>query len=71
VAVVLKKRNPTNHCQLVCCSPKFRRNKLKGGTDMLKTFTVAAIAISVSAGLAQAHFTGHKHKHMIPGCAMG
>jgi hypothetical protein len=38
---------------------------------MLKTCAVALLAIAMSIGLAQAHYTGHKHRHMIPGCAMG
>lgn len=38
---------------------------------MLKTCTVALFAFAMSVGLAQAHYTRHMHRHMIPGCAMG
>jgi hypothetical protein len=37
---------------------------------MLKTLAMALLAIAMSVGFAQAHYTGHKHTH-IPGCAMG
>jgi hypothetical protein len=35
---------------------------------MIKTITVALLAIAMSAGLAQARIG---HKHVIPGCALG
>jgi hypothetical protein len=43
---------------------------------MLKTFTVALLAVCLSAGFAQAHYMGHMHRHMghmhmIPGCGLG
>ena len=38
---------------------------------MLKIISVALFAIVMSVGFAQAHYTGHRHKHVIPGCALG
>ena len=39
---------------------------------MLKTLTVALLAVAMPVGLAHAHGMGHRmHRHMTPGCAMG
>ena len=39
---------------------------------MLKTFTIALLALAIPVGLAHAHGKAHHmHRHMIPGCAMG
>jgi len=39
---------------------------------MLKTLTVALLAVAMPVGLAHAHGMGHHmHRPMTPGCAMG
>ena len=37
---------------------------------MATTFAIASLAIAMSTGMAEAHWTGKRHMH-IPGCSMG
>jgi hypothetical protein len=37
---------------------------------MATTFAIASLAIAMSTGMADAHWTGKGHMH-IPGCSMG